>query len=256
MKEHMLQLCKMDLFNAERENKGESKKQIKTNKEHFFFFFIPSWFPCLDSNCQERSFTTLLINEPFSSERGTVRQGGTKKTDVTFFLFNHNTGRSAICTDCQNTVANVADKQNTTETRPPTLAVCLFVCLSGFVWLKYDNWRSSMCVGLYSALQTKYEGIIISLLWPLRAHAEEGSKKDTGVCVCMCVCLCVSVCLFVCVCVCVSWFEFSDQARLSFVCCTEGDHTSTYGWMCRRDVMLCVSVCTCVRGVCWWVVSG
>ena len=42
MKEHMLQLCKMDLFNAERENKGESKKQIKTNKEHFFFFFIPS----------------------------------------------------------------------------------------------------------------------------------------------------------------------------------------------------------------------
>lgn len=61
-----------------------------------------------------------------------MRQGG-KKTDMT--VFNHNTGRSVICTDCQNTVTNVMDKQ-ITKTRPPTLVVCLFVCLLGFVWLR------------------------------------------------------------------------------------------------------------------------
>lgn len=131
-----------------------------------------------------------------------VHQGG----KVTRWFINHNTSRSVICMDCQNTVTKVMDKQ-ISRTRPPTLVVCLFVCLLGFVWLKYDGLREREregCVwSLQSSADKKKKGII-SLLRPLRAHAELGSKKDTQVSAS------------------VSWFELSDQARLRFVCCTEG----------------------------------
>ena len=68
------------LINAERENKGESKKQIKTNKELFFFKFHSELISLLGQLIVKRDPSQhCLINEPFSSERGTVRQGGTKK---------------------------------------------------------------------------------------------------------------------------------------------------------------------------------
>lgn len=128
-----------------------------------------------------------------------VHQGGKE----TRWFINHNTSRSVICMDCQNTVTKVMDKQ-IFRTRPPTLVVCLFVCLLGFVWLKYDGLRESgMCLVSTELRRQKKKGII-SLLRPLRAHAELGSKKDTQVSAS------------------VSWFELSDQARLRFVCRTEG----------------------------------
>lgn len=82
-----------------------------------------------------------------------VRQGG-KKTDV---FINHNTGRSAICMDCQNTVTNVNGQTNNQNNTANTgcLSICLFVrlCLA----LNDVMTERVGCVRslLYSALQTK-----------------------------------------------------------------------------------------------------
>lgn len=61
-------------------------------------------------------------------------------------------------------------------------SICLFVRLRLAKIQRAQ--RSGMCRSRH-----KKKGIV-SLLRPLRAHAEEGSKEGTNVCVIMCVCAC------------------------------------------------------------------